>query len=137
MEKSELKVGTHVRNIKHGTIEEIIHFGKMKMESGWVDCVIYTGKDRYTGYDTIFCKKTEDFLNEFEFIPEISDMSFHEYMQDVYSQLYENTTEEYRQKYPYNVFGYTKEEIDNNKLYFITCHSKGISAYKALTMFDK
>ena len=136
MERTELSEGILVKNLKHGNIEKVLHLGLMKMESGeWKDAVIYMGKDRFSPYEKIFCKKTDDFLKEFEvYIPD-KDLSFSEYMDRVKEQLECNVTEEFKSKYPYNVFSYTEEEIMDNKLFFIHCHQKGLSAYKALTLF--
>lgn len=39
----------------------------MKLESDkWVECVIYKGIDRITNKINIFCKRTDDFIKEFE-----------------------------------------------------------------------
>lgn len=40
----------------------------MKVNGMWVDGILYTGKDRYTGMNTLFCKSFEEFKQEFEII---------------------------------------------------------------------
>lgn len=133
MLKEEIKSGIFVRNIKYGNTEEILHVGIMKMESGnWVDAVIYTGKDRFGGGQTVFCKKMDDFCKEFE--PVDSD-GFKLWMDGVYSQLDCNVSDEWRKNYPFNVFSYTEEEVNSKLDYFRDCYNRGLSAYKALTFF--
>lgn len=137
MNIQDLKPNVVVRNIKYGNLETILHLGKMKLESGqWTDAVIYEGEDRFTGETTIFCKKTDDFIQDFDVVSEEDDEDFKRYMNDVYSQLECNVTDDYKEKYPYNVFGYTKQEIDDNKIHFLTCYRTQMSAYKALTFLN-
>lgn len=134
MEKKDLRKNLIVKNIKHGTFEQILHTGIMKLESGeWVDCVVYTGTDRFTKKEQVFCKKMDDFLKEFELLP---PRTFESYMEDVYSQLEENTTPQYRKEYPFNVFTYRRKTIDSNLEHFKNCFKMGISAYHALTFLD-
>lgn len=57
--------------------------------------------------------------------------SFDKYMEDVYSQLECNVSNEYEKMYI--TFTYSKEEVENNIDYFKRCYNKNISAYKALT----
>lgn len=52
-------------------------------------------------------------------------------MEDVYSQLECNASNEYEKMYI--TFTYSKEEVENNIDYFKRCYNKNISAYKALT----
>ena len=61
--------------------------------------------------------------------------TFGEYMDKVYEQLEENVTDEWREKYPFNVFGFTKEQVDSHVNHFIECYKSGMSPYKALTFF--
>ena len=67
--KVELKYGTKVRNIKYGTIEQVLIIGKMKdSNKGWIESVTYAGIDRFTKEYKVFTKSIEDFRNEFELI---------------------------------------------------------------------
>ena len=68
MELSDIKLNTMVKNIKHGCFETIVGICKMKSNGEWVDGILYTGKDRYTGMNTLFCKSFEEFKQEFEII---------------------------------------------------------------------
>ena len=57
--------------------------------------------------------------------------SFEDYLKDVYSQLVQDDKNSRYIKY-----NYTKEQVDNYKLYFENCFHSGLSAYKALLFFD-
>lgn len=59
--------------------------------------------------------------------------SFDDFMDDVYSQLECNATEEYKSKYI--VFTYSEEDIKSHIEYFKKCYKDHLSAYKALTFF--
>lgn len=60
------------------------------------------------------------------------NFSFNKYMEDVYSQLECNASNEYKKTYI--TFTYSKEEIEENIEYFKECYNENISAYKALTI---
>lgn len=60
------------------------------------------------------------------------DISFDEYMKDVYSQLECNASDEYKKECI--VFTYSVKEISNLIEYFKSCYDNNISAYKALTL---
>lgn len=60
------------------------------------------------------------------------DISFDEYMKDVYSQLECNASDEYKKECV--VFEYSEKEINDLIDYFKSCYSNNISAYKALTL---
>lgn len=68
MKAEEIKDGAKVRNLKYGNEEIILHTGIMKLETGWMDCVIYQGEDRFGGGVKVFAKRLEDFLTEFELL---------------------------------------------------------------------
>lgn len=57
-----------------------------------------------------------------------------QYMDDVMQQLFHNANDEYKDKYV--TFMFSDEEINNNLTYFVDCMKKGLSAYKALTLFE-
>ena len=131
MDKSELIDGSIVRNIKYGNEEEILHTGIMKTDTGeWVDCVIYKGKDRFGDGEQIFVKRTEDFLKEFELFKSTFDL----WMESVYELLECNMSEEDKKRYV--CFGYTEEFVKSQLKYFFKCFELGMSAYKALTLFE-
>lgn len=60
------------------------------------------------------------------------EVSFDKYMEDVYSQLECNTSDEYAKKCV--VFAYSIKEINDLIDYFKSCYNNNISAYKALTL---
>lgn len=60
------------------------------------------------------------------------EISFDEYMKDVYSQLECNASDEYAKKYV--VFAYSIKEINDLIEYFKSCYGNNISAHKALTL---
>lgn len=66
MKREELQENVLVKNIKHGTVEHVLHLGIMKIDDKWVDSVTYTGKCRHTNRRRVFTKRLEDFLKEFE-----------------------------------------------------------------------
>lgn len=68
MELQDIKLNTMVKNIKHGCFETIVGICKMKNNGEWVDGILYTGKDRYTGMNALFCKSFKEFKQEFEII---------------------------------------------------------------------
>lgn len=59
---------------------------------------------------------------------------FKRYMDDVRSQLFHNANDEYKDKFI--TFMFSDEDINNNLAYFADCMKKGLSAYKALTLFE-
>lgn len=61
--------------------------------------------------------------------------SFNKFMEDVYSQLECNTSEEYQNQYI--TFTYTEDFIKTKIDYFKNCYKKGMSAYMALTLMTK
>lgn len=137
MNESDLNKGVTVRNLKHGNMETIIcPNALMKTDCGdWVPCVVYEGFDRNNPKEEkVFVKRKEDFLNEFEIIKSNPE-SFREYMDRVYEQLEENVTDEWKEKYPYNVFSFTKKEVDSNIRHFVDCFLSNISPYKSLVFF--
>lgn len=62
-------------------------------------------------------------------------MSFENYINDVKSQLVENTTGDY--KSTYITYHYTNKLIDENLNYFKDCMDSSLSAYKALLFFGE
>lgn len=56
-----------------------------------------------------------------------------EYMEDVYSQLECNASDDFKSKHI--VYNYTPEEVDINADYFEACFMGHMSAYKALLFF--
>ena len=137
MDIKKLEEGIFVRNIKHGNVEKVLYLGLMKTESGeWKNCVIYQGLGRFTDKMTIFCKDQFDFINEFEYIGIYTDKPFRTWMEDVYAQLDCCATDSFKREFPFNIFQYTKKEIDNNIEYFLECYWKGLSQYKALLLMN-
>jgi hypothetical protein len=59
--------------------------------------------------------------------------NFDEYMLDVFSQLDENVTDDYRGEYV--TYTYSSELVNNNLDYFEYCMEKNLSPYKALLFF--
>lgn len=59
--------------------------------------------------------------------------NFDEYMVDVYSQLDENATDEYKREYV--TYTYSNSDIEENLEYFKDCMDDGLSPYKALLFF--
>ena len=58
--------------------------------------------------------------------------TFKDFMDDVYSQLECNASDEYKSKY--NTFTYSNETVRYNERYFRQCYKDGLSAYMALTL---
>lgn len=59
-------------------------------------------------------------------------MGFQSYMEEVNSQLTCNDPDS-----EYVTFEFTKEQIQEEKLYFFRCFRKSLSSYKALTFFSE
>lgn len=69
MKKEELQNRLNVCNIKYKTVETILYKDAiMKINGEWKPCVVYAGIDRFTNEHQVFCKLTEDFIQEFELI---------------------------------------------------------------------
>lgn len=69
IKKEDIKPYVKVRNIKYGTIEQVLFIGKMKDSiKGWIESVSYAGIDRFTNNYEVFCKNMNDFCNEFEIL---------------------------------------------------------------------
>lgn len=70
MTKDQLHDTIKVVNKKYGTEELVLLHNVLMKDSakGWVPAVVYVGPDRFslTGELKMFCKREEDFLNEFE-----------------------------------------------------------------------
>ena len=61
------------------------------------------------------------------------NMTIDEYMNDVFSQLDCNASDDYRSKHI--VYMYEPEQVTVNMDYFMACLRGGMSAYKALLFF--
>lgn len=132
MEESYLKKGNTIRNIKYGMVAEVQDLCKMKMESGeWVDGVIYWEKDRFTGEMTRFCKRKSDVLNEF-----VEYKSWTTWIGEVLDQLSCNMSDEKKKENPLGSFRFTQKNIIKSIEFFEDCYRDGLSAYKALTLFE-
>jgi hypothetical protein len=59
---------------------------------------------------------------------------FDRYMQDVFSQLDENTSDEYKKEHV--TYTFSTKLVNNNLDYFEWCMGKQLSAYKALLFFS-
>jgi len=63
------------------------------------------------------------------------EFTLKEYIKDAYSQLECNASDEYKKKYV--TFPYSNEDVEINIDYFKKCYINNMSAYKALTLFEK
>lgn len=69
--REDIKSRVVVRNKKYMTEEVIIGTCLMKdSQKGWIEAVIYSGKDRNTNQPNLFTKNIEDFCQEFNLISE-------------------------------------------------------------------
>ena len=60
----EYNQGDKVQHIKTGVIETVVCLGKMKTNGEWQEAIIYEGKDRFTGTETVFVKSRSEFEKE-------------------------------------------------------------------------
>ena len=62
----EIVKGLKVIHKQKRVIETIVDKCKIKIDGKWVEGVIYTGHDRFTGEPMTFVREINDFNNNFE-----------------------------------------------------------------------